>query len=259
MRVKPQIIGILNVTPDSFFDGGAYLSLQKAIEHGHQLLKEGADVLDIGGESTRPGAQSVSIEEECARVIGVIQALHSHATISIDTSKPKVARAALEAGATILNDVQGLQNPEMMEISQDFDEVVIMHSRGTPQNMTSLTQYEDVVDNLIHFFATQITRCPCKKIWVDPGIGFAKNAEQSCTILRSLPRFHSLGHPLYIGASRKSFIKHALALAPEEDRLAGSLAAIAVGYQHGVAAFRVHDVAQTKQFLDMLMVLDPLS
>ena len=252
---KPQIIGILNVTPDSFFDGGNFFSLDAALAHGHKLIAQGADVIDVGGESTRPGAEYVSVAEECARVIDVVQELARHIRVSIDTTKPQVARAALDAGAQILNDVQGLQNPQMMELASDFKEVVIMHSRGTPQTMQALTKYHNIVEEVWDFFAQQIQYCKAPTIWLDPGIGFAKTAKQSCTLLKDLKRFHTLGHPLYVGASRKSFIKHSLNLSADEDRLGGSLAALVVGFQNGAQAFRVHDVKESKQLLDMLMVL----
>lgn len=254
--MKPIIVGILNVTPDSFYDGGRYDTTEKAIQQGQKLIREGADVLDIGGESTRPGAEYVSIAEECARIVDVVQALSPSIPISIDTTKPEVAHAALLAGASILNDVQGLQNPRLMEMSADFQEVVIMHSRGNPKTMKTLTDYSNLLHDLYRFFATQIKRCPCPNIWIDPGIGFAKTASQSRYLLRNTAHFTTLGHPVYIGASRKSFIAHSLSLSPTEDRLPGSLAALALAFQQGASAFRVHDVAQSKQFLDMLIAIE---
>jgi len=249
-------VGILNITPDSFYDGGKHNSIEKAIQHGIKLIQDGADVLDIGGESTRPGSSPVSIQEECARVLDVIQELATKIPISIDTTKPQVAQAALSAGASILNDVQGLQNPQLMELSADFEEVVIMHSRGSPQTMQSLTNYNELCHDIYQFFERQILSCPCPKIWIDPGIGFAKTAKQSRILLKNIQYFSALGHPIYIGASRKSFIAKSLGLDPQEDRLAGSLAALAASYQQGARAFRVHDVAQSKQFMDMLIAIE---
>ena len=254
--MKPIIVGILNVTPDSFYDGGLHNTTEKAIKHGRKLIQEGADVLDIGGESTRPGAESVSTTEECARIVDVVQELAPIIPISIDTTKPEVAKKALFAGATILNDVQGLQNPQLMEIAADFEEVVIMHSRGNPKTMRNLTTYADLCRELYVFFERQIQHCQCKKIWLDPGIGFAKTAEQSLFLLQNIHQFKTLGHPVYIGASRKSFIAQTLSLPKEKDRLPASLAAIGAAYQKGAKAFRVHDVAQSRQFLDMLIAIE---
>ena len=253
--MRPTIVGILNVTPDSFYDGGKHDSVERAIEHGKKLVSQGADVIDIGGESTRPGADAVSEEEECARVLEVVKELSKYSAISIDTTKPYVAQQALLAGATILNDVQGLQNPAMMEISADFDEVVIMHSRGTPKTMSVQTEYDDLGKDIVHFFEKQIAKCTCPTIWIDPGIGFAKTAKQSIFLLSHISIFHALGHPIYIGASRKSFIPKTLSLSKEEDRLGGSLAAVAATYTKGAKAFRVHDVAATKQFLDIMIAI----
>ena len=254
--MRPCLVGILNVTPDSFYDGGEHLSMEHAIEHAFRPIEEGADVIDVGGESTRPDAQLVSIEEECARVIDVVSTLAPHIPVSIDTTKPIVAQKALLAGATILNDVQGLQNPALMELSAHFAEVVIMHSRGTPKTMRSLTDYDDVIAQIHAFFAQQIEDCRCPKIWLDPGIGFAKTAKQSIHILNNISAFSTLEHPIYIGASRKSFIPKTIGIPTDADRLPGSLAAVATTYRQGANAFRVHDVAQTKQFLDMLIAIE---
>ena len=250
------VIGILNTTPDSFHDGGLYQSISTAIEHGKKLISEGADVLDIGGESSRPGAERISIEEECQRVIEVTKQLSPLIRISIDTTKPEVAIAAKEAGASILNDVQGLTNPRMMELSADFEEVVIMHSRGTPQTMSKLTQYNALIEDIHCFFERQLELCCCPKIWLDPGIGFAKTAAQSLLLLKNTAAFLDLGHPIYIGASRKSFIGHTLSLPKTKDRLYGSLAAVAAAFHGGAKAFRVHDVLATRQMLNLLCAIE---
>ncbi|MEC7985985.1 MAG: dihydropteroate synthase [Myxococcota bacterium] len=255
LKEKKWVVGILNVTPDSFHDGGLYSTTEAAITQGKSMISDGADVIDVGGESTRPGADHVSAEEEARRILDVVSALSSLAPVSIDTTKPDVARAALDAGATILNDVRGLRDPAMMEISSDFDEVVLMHSRGTPQNMTTLTQYESIVEDIYRFFESQLSICKCNKIWLDPGIGFAKTASQSLTLIKRLPTFLSLGHPLYLGASRKSFIGKTLRLPKSADRLTGSLGAVAAGFYGGATAFRVHDVRETKQILDLLCAI----
>lgn len=253
--MRPTIVGILNVTPDSFYDGGQFTSVKKAIEQGKNLIAQGADVIDIGGESTRPGAEPVSPKEECTRVLDVIRELSKLTRVSIDTTKPYVAKQALLAGARILNDVQGLQNPAMMEISSDFDEVVIMHSRGTPKTMGSKTSYQDIGVELYDFFSKQIAQCSCPVIWLDPGIGFAKTAKQSIFLLNHISTFSDLNCPIYIGASRKSFIPKTLSLPTTQDRLGGSLAAVASAHAQGAQAFRVHDVRATKQFLDMMIAI----
>ena len=257
--MRPTIVGILNVTPDSFYDGGKYTSVEKAIQHGKNLIAQGADIIDIGGESTRPGADAVSEQEECVRVIEVVKELSKYAPISIDTTKPYVAQQSLLSGAQILNDVQGLQNPIMMEVASDFDEVVIMHSRGTPKTMRSQTKYTDIGQEIYDFFAHQLKKCSCQKIWLDPGIGFAKTSEQSIFLLNHISMFQDLDCPLYIGASRKSFIPKTLSIENHVDRLGGSLAAVAVTFAQGAQAFRVHDVAETKQFLDMMIAIESIS
>lgn len=253
--MRPTIVGILNVTPDSFYDGGKHSSVEAAILHGKKLIEQGADVIDVGGESTRPGAEYVSEQEECRRVVEVIQELSQYAPVSIDTTKPYVAQQSFLAGARILNDVQGLRNPAMMEISSEFDEVVIMHSRGTPKTMSAQTSYENIGQEIYEFFAQQIEACTCQKIWLDPGIGFAKTAEQSIFLLNHTSMFQALNCPIYIGASRKSFIPKTLSIDNHVDRLGGSLAAVAVTYAQGAQAFRVHDVVETKQFLDMMIAI----
>ena len=219
------------------------------------MIEQGADVIDVGGESTRPGADPVSEQEECDRVIEVIQELSQHIQVSIDTTKPYVAKQSLIAGARILNDVQGLQNPEMMDIASDFDEVVIMHSRGTPKTMGSQTKYDNIGQEIYDFFTRQIEKCACKNIWLDPGIGFAKTANQSIFLLNHISLFQTLNCPIYIGASRKSFIYKTLSIESQADRLGGSLAAVAATYAQGAQAFRVHDVMETKQFLDMMIAI----
>ena len=258
--MRPLVVGIVNVTPDSFYDGGRYPS---PIAHAEQLLAAGADWLDIGGESTRPGAASVDAEEECRRVLPVIEALAGQVPISIDTTKPAVASAALHAGATILNDVSGLTDPELISMSADFEATVIMHSRGTPQSLEGPTAYgalgaTDYADSVLQvrdFLLERAAAARSKTVYLDPGIGFAKSAAQSLTLLRHLPALVRTGYPVFVGASRKSFIGQTLDLADPDDRLPGSLAAAASAYHHGAAALRVHDVAATRQVVDLLSAI----
>lgn len=252
MLDRPIICAILNATPDSFYDGGKY---QDLIAHGERCITEGADWIDIGGESTRPNASEVSEQEELDRVIPLVEHFSPLITVSIDTTKPKVARYARKAGATVLNDVQGLQNPEMMVASSLFPQTIIMHSRGTPKTMRTLTEYDDLVSDIALFLKTQAEICASKQVWIDPGIGFAKTTNQSLHLLKNGDRLAQLGYPVLIGASRKSFIGHILHKSNPEDRLVGSLGAVAAGFYAGAKAFRVHDVAETKDMLDLLTSL----
>lgn len=252
MQERPIICAILNATPDSFYDGGKYKDL---IAHGEHCIKEGADWLDIGGESTRPNAQPVSMQEELDRVIPLIEYFSPLITVSIDTTKPAVAQYARAAGASILNDVQGLQNPEMMKISASYPQTIIMHSRGTPQTMSQLTNYDDIISEVGHFLKMQAASCLSNRVWIDPGIGFAKTTNQSLSLLKNTDHLVQLGYPVLIGASRKSFIGHTLNKPEAKDRLSGSLAAVAAGFYGGARAFRVHDVAETKDVIDFLMSL----
>lgn len=252
---RPIILGIVNVTPDSFYDGGKY---PDAVAHAQQLCSEGADWLDIGGESTRPGANPVSVTEECDRVLPVIEAMHAQLPISIDTTKPEVARQALAAGATILNDVNGLKDPEMMSVSASFAHTIIMHSRGTPKTMQGLTDYRSVVHDVREHLLQQALSCPCPRVWLDPGIGFAKTAEQSLLLLKELSTLVETGFPILVGASRKSFIGHTLQLAHAQQRLHGSLGAAAAAMYHGAAALRVHDVQATRELVDLIAAIEGL-
>ena len=246
---RPIVMGIINATPDSFYDGGRYRDL---VARANTLITEGADWIDVGGESTRPGAELVSTEEELNRVLPLIEQISEFATVSIDTTKPEVAEAAHRAGATILNDVQGLQNPKMMEVSALFKKTIIMHSRGRPANMQQLTQYDSIVEEVTSWLLQQAQQCLSQEIWLDPGIGFAKTAEQSLTLVRHLDQFVALDYPILLGASRKSFIGRLLGNRSTDQRLAGSLAAVAAGWNAGVKAFRVHDVQETRDVLDFL-------
>ncbi|MGA0603971.1 dihydropteroate synthase [Caulobacter sp. KR2-114] len=252
-------MGIVNVTPDSFSDGGR--GVDAAISHARRLLAEGADVLDIGGESTRPGADAVPPDEEIARVIPVIAALRAEtgAPISVDTMKPEVARAAVAAGASLWNDVTALGfAPDSLAVAAELGcDVVLMHMKGTPRTMNAEARYGDVVAEVLAALQARAETAigagvARERIWLDPGLGFAKTAEHSLALLRSLDRLVALGFPVLLGASRKSFLKAVdPTAATAEDRLGGSLAAALLGARAGVAAVRVHDVRETVQALEV--------
>lgn len=241
-------MGIVNVTPDSFADGGRWPSADAAIEHGRLLLAQGADILDVGGESTRPGAAPVPAEVELRRVLPVIEALAEHCVVSVDTRKPDVARQCLRTGACIVNDVSGLLWPVAAEFGADW---IVMHMRGAPQTMQVNPTYVDVtrevLDHLVER-ADTARNAGVQQIWIDPGIGFGKTLEHNLTLLRTLPEFVSQQYPVLIGASRKSFIHHLVGAAEDPaDRLPGSLAVAVHAALSGVSVLRVHDVAETVQ------------
>jgi dihydropteroate synthase len=248
-------MGIVNVTPDSFSDGGRFASADAAVAHARTLEAEGADLVDLGGESTRPGAPAVPAAEEIARVVPAIARLRSEGfalPISVDTSKPEVARAALDAGADLVNDVQGLSAPGMAElIAARGAPAVLMHMRGTPADMASRAVYGDVVGEVRAELEAALRRAERagvsrERIVLDPGLGFAKTAEQSLALLAGLGRLLEPGCPLLVGPSRKSFIGK-LTGAPVEGRLPGTLAAVAACVLAGAAFVRVHDVAAARQ------------
>lgn len=262
---RPRVVGIVNVTPDSFSDGGQFLSTADGVEHARRLLAQGADILDIGGESTRPGAAPVSEFDEILRVVPLIEAIRkaSDVPISIDTMKPAVARAAIKAGATIWNDVTALRfSPEAPEVAAELGcEVVLMHMLGEPGTMQEAPRYDDVVAEVEAFllaraFTAMAAGVSREKIWLDPGIGFGKTLEHNLSLLAALPRFVALGYPVLLGASRKRFIAGVDPSAhAASDRLGGSIAAHLAGAQAGVAAVRVHDVRETVQALDVLAAI----
>jgi dihydropteroate synthase len=248
-------MGVVNVTPDSFSDGGRFLDPDAAADHAARLVEEGADLLDLGGESTRPGAPAVPVDEECARVVPVVERLRARGVttpISIDTSKAVVARAALRAGADMVNDVQGLRDPELARVAAETGApVVLMHMRGTPADMQARAVYGDVVAEVRTELAEAVERAvragvPWEHLILDPGIGFAKTAEQNLLLLRSLGAFRSLGRPLLLGVSRKSFIGK-LTGAPPDARVPGTLAAVTACVLSGFEFLRVHDVAAARQ------------
>ena len=253
-------MGVVNVTPDSFSDGGRFLDPAAAVAQARRLLAEGADALDIGGESTRPGAAPVSEAEEAARILPVIAAIRaeSDVPISVDTIKPAVARQAVAAGATIWNDITALDAPESLATAADLGcRVVLMHMQGTPRTMQVQPRYEDVVGEVEAFLAARAEAAIGAgvrpgAIWLDPGIGFGKTLAHNLALLANLDRLARLGFPILLGVSRKSFIKAIDPSATEaSDRLGGSLAAGLWGVRAGVAAVRVHEVRETVQALKM--------
>ena len=257
---RPRIMGIINVTPDSFSDGGLHASAQAAIAHGLQLAAEGADILDIGGESTRPGADYVPAEEELARVIPVIEGLRAHTDvlISIDTRKAAVMRLAAAAGADILNDVSALtHDPDSMRAAAETGlPVILMHAQGDPRTMNDNPQYSDVVLDVFDFLEGRIAACEAAgiaraKIVADPGIGFGKHLHHNVAVMAALSLYHALGVPVLLGASRKKLIDHISDVPSPRDRVPGSIAAALAGAAQGMQIIRVHDVAATRQALNV--------
>ncbi len=271
IKNKALLLGILNVTPDSFSDGGLFLKKESALERGLKLLEEGADILDIGGESTRPGATPISAEEELERVIPVIEELHQRtsAPISIDTSKAAVAQAALEAGATMINDVSALRDPAMSKVAASSGAtIILMHCQGTPRTMQENPTYphNDVVESVYSFLLQareKALQAGIKKesIILDPGIGFGKTVEHNIALIRAIPRLTELESPLLLGHSRKSlldyFLPHpSLDHSPEKpSRLIPSVALTCFARYHGVMLFRVHDPRFHREALETLEIL----
>ncbi len=255
---RTLIMGILNVTPDSFSDGGRYTTVEAAVAHAQRLVEEGADILDIGGESTRPGADPVPLDEELRRVIPVVQAVRQalpEVCISVDTYKARVAREALESGADMINDVSALRfDPEMASVVAEGDvPVVLMHMKGTPKTMQQNPTYGDVVREILAFLRERIEFAVSQgiardRIIVDPGIGFGKRPEHNTEILQRLGELRELGRPILLGTSRKSFLG-ALTKRPVEKRLEETIASVVVGVLRGADIVRVHDVAPMKHAL----------
>ena len=251
-----HIMGVVNVTPDSFSDGGQFINADRAIAHGLQLIEEGADILDVGGESTRPGAEVVEIDEEIRRVVPVIEGFRDAGVkwISIDTRNAETMRSALQAGANIINDVSALtHDPESTNVAAEADvPVILMHSQGTPQDMQNNPIYNNAVEDVFEYLKSRIEYCKThridvEKLIVDPGIGFGKTVEHNLLLLRNLKEFHELRVPILLGTSRKSFIAALSKDEPPNDRIPGSLASALWGLSQGVQIFRVHDVKETKQ------------
>lgn len=252
-------MGVLNITPDSFSDGGRYTDPGRAAEHAHQMIREGADLIDVGGESSRPGAVPVDPGEECRRVVPVIARLRAEtaAILSIDTFKPEVARRAIDAGADVVNDISALASPGMARcVANAGVPVVLMHMRGTPRTMQRDTRYDDVVAEVRADLAEAVERAvgagiAGDKILLDPGIGFGKSASGNLEILRRLTELAAIGKPILVGASRKSFIGETLDL-PVDERLEGGLAVAAVAAWQGARVVRTHDVAATVRVVRMV-------
>ncbi len=250
---KTYIMGVLNVTPDSFSDGGLYFDKSVAIKRAIQMVEDGADIIDIGGESTRPGSESITIDEELRRTIPVIEALTKEikVPISIDTYKSEVAMAALDSGASMVNDISGLRfDPKMSEVVSEYKvPVVIMHIKGRPKDMQQNPVYEALVPEIMDYFRASISIAKQSdisddKIIIDPGIGFGKTPEHNLTIINNLREFTSLEKPILIGPSRKAFIGKILGDVPVTDRLEGTAAAVAISIMNGANMIRVHDVKE---------------
>ena len=255
------VMGVLNVTPDSFYDKGKFFDRKKAIKHALDMELEGADIIDVGGESTRPGASDVSVDEELRRVVPVIRAISKKikAIISIDTRKARVADAALKAGASMVNDVSALrEDPDMADVvAKHRAEIILMHMRGKPKDMQVSPKYVDVLKDVAGSLKESILlakRAGVKdgKIIIDPGICFGKTVEHNLKILRGLKYFKKLGYPLCVGTSRKSFIGKMLDFKDPEDRLAGSIATAVVAAMNGANIIRTHDVNFTRQALKIV-------
>jgi len=249
---RPHIMGILNVTPDSFSDGGKYNHKEQALQYALQMIKDGATIIDIGGESTRPGATPVSIKEELQRVIPVVDALAQHdVIISVDTSEPEVIRQAVKKGAHIWNDVRALSRPDALAVAAELDiPVVIMHMRGEPTTMNQLANYEDVVEEVLRELTVRVEAAiaagvRADNIIIDPGFGFAKNASHNLKLLQDFWRLNELGYPVLSALSRKRFIGEALEGAEVKDRIIGSVTAHLLSIQQGASIVRVHDVKAT--------------
>jgi dihydropteroate synthase len=251
-------MGIVNVTPDSFSDGGLFLDADAAIAHGRQLAAEGAHILDIGGESTRPGAEPVAADEEIQRVVPVIEALTSSgAQLSIDTTKAEVAKRALDAGATIVNDVAAFRfDPEIAAVAADAGATcVLMHMLGEPRTMQQDPRYDEVVSDVKAFLEERLAYATSEgvredRIWLDPGIGFGKTLEHNLELIARLDEIVAIGRPVVFGASRKSFLGK-LTGRQVDERLAGTIAANIIAYDRGARVFRVHDVAATADALQV--------
>lgn len=259
---SPQIMGVLNVTPDSFSDGGQYDTVDDAIEQALRMIDEGAAIIDVGGESTRPGAQEVSTQQELDRVLPVIEELHqlTDAIISIDTSKPVVMRTAIASGAAMINDVNALRANDAMAVAAELKvPVCLMHMQGTPRTMQSAPTYNDVVQDVTSYLSERAEACiaagiTTDQIVLDPGFGFGKTVEQNLALIKNLPVIVKKGYPVLVGASRKSTIGTVLNK-PVEQRLYGSLALAGLAVWLGASIIRVHDVAQTADTVRMIQAV----
>jgi len=258
----PIVMGVLNVTPDSFSDGGRWVEPAHALDHALSMIDEGAGIIDVGGESTRPGAAIVSVDEELRRVVPVVAALAAHSSIpiSIDTSRPAVMRAAIEVGATLVNDVRALQEPgAMAAVAATSVGVCVMHMQGEPRTMQSKPQYGEVVEDVRQFLAARVAACENagiarERICIDPGIGFGKRLEDNLALLANLPELSALQLPLLIGVSRKSLIG-TIADRPIDRRIFGGVAFATAAVLAGASIIRAHDVAATRDAIRVAMAL----
>ena len=258
-----QVMGILNVTPDSFSDGGQYRFLDAALQRVEEMLMEGVDIIDIGGESTRPGAPAVSAPEELDRVIPVIEAIRQRFAVplSIDTSKPIVMREAVKAGADLLNDVRALQEEGALQVCAELDvPICLMHMQGLPRTMQLEPHYTNVVNEVYGFFEQRIQACEMvgiarDRLILDPGFGFGKNLDHNIDLLRRLKAFSALNLPLLVGLSRKSMLGKLLGERPVEDRLHASIAAAVIAAMQGATIIRVHDVKATNDALKIVKAI----
>ncbi len=250
---KTHIMGVLNITPDSFSDGGLYFDREKAVEHALRLAEEGADILDIGGESTRPGSDTVSVEEEIRRTVPVIEAVAKKikVPISIDTYKADVARRALDAGASLVNDISGLRfDPEMPKVVAQYRApLILMHIKGRPKDMQQNPVYEALIPEIMDYLRISIrlaakSGIPEDTLIIDPGIGFGKTIDHNLEIIRNLKEFTLLGRPVAVGVSRKAFIGKILGGASSSERVEGTAAAVAIAIMNGARIVRVHDVKE---------------
>jgi dihydropteroate synthase len=260
---RPLIMGIVNVTPDSFSDGGRFYSSSAAIEHACRLLEEGADMLDVGGESSRPGALSVSVEEELRRVMPIVEALQGrNVPVSVDTCKAEVMRAAIGAGAAMVNDINALQGEGALEVVANSNAAVcLMHKQGTPQTMQLAPRYEDVVADVMAFLQARMTAAEAagigrERLVVDPGFGFGKAQEHNIALLRQLDRFRALDVPVLAGLSRKSFLGRIAGIEAAEERVCASVAAAILAVQRGAKIVRVHDVKATRDALRIVEAIE---
>ena len=262
---KPQVMGILNVTPDSFSDGGKHADVNQALEHALQMVDEGASFIDIGGESTRPGAPEVSLQEELDRTIPVIEAVAKNAScvISIDTSKAEVMREAVSVGAGLINDVRALQEPGALEAASEAGvPVCLMHMQGQPRTMQNNPSYDDVVEDVAQFLLERAKACKAsgiaqEKILFDPGYGFGKSLEHNYALVKHLPKLMDLGYPVLVGMSRKSMIGNLLNRKVDE-RLAGSISLATIVAQMGAQIIRVHDVKETADAVNIVKMLNTI-
>ena len=252
-------MGVLNITPDSFSDGGKYFSQKSAFDRASQIIEEGADIIDIGGESSRPGAEPISESEELRRVMPIVEKIASRFSIpiSIDTYKSSVARSCIEIGASIINDISAMQfDPKMIKVAEDSGAfVILMHMKGSPKTMQDLPEYKDVISEIITFFKNRLNevtlgKIDLDKIIIDPGIGFGKSVIHNYTILRDLNAMNVLGFPILIGTSRKSFIGKTLNL-PESERFEGTAASVTAAILNGARIVRVHDIKKIKRVVSI--------